>query len=264
MIKFKEICAMQNLKVALLQYDIVWENPEANFDLISNLIENTDADIFILPEMFSTGFTMEPEKHAEPFCGKSFNFLQQKAIEKNAVFTGSVPTKIGADYFNRLYWVEPNETFTFYDKRHLFSLVGEENHYTPGTERKLVEYKSWKLMPQICYDLRFPVWSRNDMNYDILFYVANWPEIRSYPWTQLLKARAIENLSYCIGVNRIGEDKNGIPHSGDSMIYSPTGFEMEFSQPNLNVFLFNLTKKEITETRRKFSFLEDRDSFEII
>lgn len=255
---------MERLKIALLQYPIVWEDQEANFSLIDEIISSVEADIFILPEMFSTGFTMDPEKNAEPFCGVSFKFLQAKAIEKKAVFTGSVPTKIGSEYFNRLYWTEPNETFIFYDKRHLFSLAGEEKHYTAGTDRKIIKYKSWKLMPMICYDLRFPVWSRNDMGYDIVFYVANWPEIRSFAWTQLLKARAIENLSYCIGVNRIGEDHNGIPHSGDSMIYDPLGVEVQFSIPNKNLFLFELNKKEIESTRRKFSFLNDRDSFEII
>lgn len=254
---------MEKLKIALLQYDIHWENPQANFDLIEDIIQNAEADIFMLPEMFSTGFTMEPEKHAEPFCGKSFKFLQQLAISKNAAFTASVPTKTGAGFFNRLYWIEPNETFSFYDKRHLFTLVGEEKHYSPGRDRKLIHFKGWKLMPQICYDLRFPVWSRNDLDYDLVFYVANWPEIREYPWTQLLKARAIENLSFCAGINRIGFDNNEIAHSGKSMIYNPLGEELHFSSPNDNIFIFELDKKELVKTRKKFGFLNDRDEFSI-
>lgn len=254
---------MENLRIALLQYDIAWENPKANFDIIETILQNIEADMFLLPEMFSTGFTMNPKKNAEPFCGKSFQFLQKKAIEKQAVFAASIPTKINAQFYNRLYWIEPNETFATYDKRHLFSLVGEEKHYSAGDERKIITYKGWKFMPQICYDLRFPVFSRNDVEYDVLFYVANWPEIRSYAWTQLLKARAIENMAFCIGVNRIGVDANGIAHSGDSMVYNPLGVPHDFSQPNPYVFLFELHKKELVQTRKKFNFLQDKDSFEI-
>lgn len=146
---------MKTLRIALLEYDIVWENPAKNFEKIDELLKGVDADVFLLPEMFSTGFTMNPEKNAEPIFGKSFKFLQQKSIEHKAAFCASVPTKSDGQYFNRLYWVEPNETFVIYDKRHLFSLVGEEKHYTPGLERKVIEYKGWRLMPQICYDLRF-------------------------------------------------------------------------------------------------------------
>ena len=254
---------MEYIKIALIQYDIYWEDPESNFNFLKNLIENVEADIFLLPEMFSTGFTMNPQKLAESFCGKSFQFLQSCAIAKNAVFSASIPTRIGSKFFNRLYWVEPNETFTFYDKRHLFSLANEEKYYNSGNERKIVEYKGWKLMPLICYDLRFPVWSRNDLGYDIVFYVANWPQIREYPWEQLLKARAIENMSYCIGVNRIGMDVNGINHSGKSMIYSPLGEAMEYESFHENVMIFNLSKSELNNARQKFGFLEDRDRFEV-
>lgn len=253
----------QSLKIALVEYDIAWENPKANFNIIDEIIKTISADIFLLPEMFSTGFTMNPQKNAEPFCGDSFQYLQQKSIDKNAVFSASIPTQVDNKYYNRLYWVEPNETFTIYDKRHLFSLVGEQEHYTAGQDRKIIEYKGWKLMPQICYDLRFPVFSRNNLAYDIVFYVANWPEVRNYPWIQLLKARAIENMAFCIGVNRTGKDANNYNHTGDSMIYNPLGIACEFSQINKNVKLFKLHKQELTQTREKFNFLKDKDIFEL-
>lgn len=251
---------MNTLKLALVEFDIVWENPKENFEILNEKLNGVEADIFFLPEMFSTGFTMNPEELAEPFCGESFQFLQQKSIEKNAVFVASIPTKIGAKYYNRLYWVEPNETFTYYDKRHLFSFVGEEKHYTAGEERKIISYKDWQLMPQVCFDLRFPVWARNDIGYDILFYVANWPEVRSYPWTQLLKARAIENQAYVVGVNRIGLDGNGINHSGDSMVYDALGQEVPFEEVN-GVLIFEINKSALQEVRNKFKFLQDRDEF---
>ncbi|MDO5655457.1 MAG: nitrilase-related carbon-nitrogen hydrolase [Flavobacteriaceae bacterium] len=255
---------MENIKIALLEYDIVWENPQANFDLINQILLGVEADVFLLPEMFSTGFTMNPSQYAEEFCGISFQFLQEKAIEKNAAFAGSVPTKISHQYFNRLYWTDPNETFAFYDKRHMFSLAKENEEYTAGKDRKLIEFRGWKFMPQICYDLRFPVWSRNNLQYDVVFYLSNWPERRSYPWTQLLKARAIENLSYCIGVNRIGKDNNGIMHSGDSMVYDPLGFACEFFQPHEHIMIFEINKEILHKTREKFKFLEDKDDFSLI
>lgn len=254
---------MENLRIALLEYDIVWENPEANFELITSLIKGKEADIFILPEMFSTGFTMNPQKNAEPIFGKSFQFLQKLSLEKNAVFCASVPTKVNGHYFNRLYWTEPNETFVIYDKRHLFTLVGEEKHYTTGKERKVVDYKGWRIMPQICYDLRFPVWSRNDLDYDVIFYIANWPERRKHAWLSLLQARAIENMSYCIGVNRIGNDNHNIYHSGDSNVYDALGQKCENLSGEKEVLIFELSKRKLELTRRQFKFLKDQDKFDI-
>ncbi|MGI9526771.1 MAG: amidohydrolase [Weeksellaceae bacterium] len=253
---------MKTLKLALVEFEIVWENPTENFEKLNQMLEGVEADIFFLPEMYSTGFTMNPEKLAEPEFGPSFNFLQEKAIEKNAVFVASVPTKSGSQYYNRLSWVEPNETFIQYDKRHLFTLVGEEKHYTAGRERKVISYQDWKLMPQVCYDLRFPVWARNDMKYDLIFYVANWPEIRSYPWIQLLKARAIENQAYVVGVNRIGKDGNGISHAGDSMVYDPLGKEVAHEEQN-GILLFEVNKEILQEIRNKFQFLQDQDKFRL-
>ncbi|MXV37736.1 nitrilase family protein [Flavobacteriaceae bacterium Ap0902] len=253
---------MKNLTLALVELDIAWENPAQNFETLNQKIEGVGADIFFLPEMYSTGFTMNPEKIAEPEFGPSFKFLQEKAIEKNAVFVASIPTKSAGKYYNRLSWVEPNETFVQYDKRHLFTLVGEEKHYTAGRERKTIAYKNWKFMPQVCYDLRFPVWARNDMAYDLIFYVANWPEVRSYPWTQLLKARAIENQAYVVGVNRIGKDGNGIPHAGDSMVYDPLGKEVPHKEQN-GILVFEVEKEILHKIRNKFKFLQDQDQFNI-
>ena len=254
---------MKTLRIALLEYDIAWENPALNFDKINALLTGIDADIFFLPEMFSTGFTMDPEKNAEPIFGLSFQFLQKKSMEKKAVFCASIPTKADGQYFNRLYWVEPNETFVIYDKRHLFTLVGEEKHYTPGKERKVIDYKGWKLMPQVCYDLRFPVWSRNDRNYDVVFYVANWPERRKTAWLSLLQARAIENMAYCIGVNRVGEDNQGIYHSGDSRVFDPLGEALSNLSTKDEVLIFELHKEGIIQTRDRFQFLNDRDKFKV-
>lgn len=255
---------MKTLRIALLEYDIVWENPAKNFEKIDELLKGVDADVFLLPEMFSTGFTMNPEKNAEPIFGKSFKFLQQKSIEHKAAFCASVPTKSDGQYFNRLYWVEPNETFVIYDKRHLFSLVGEEKHYTPGLERKVIEYKGWRLMPQICYDLRFPVWSRNDLSYDVIFYIANWPERRKTAWLSLLQARSIENISYCIGVNRTGDDAQGIYHSGDSNVFDAQGNKLQSLSESKEALIYELKKEELLETREKFKFLNDKDDFKII
>ena len=255
---------MKTLRIALLEYDIVWENPAKNFEKIDELLKGVDADVFLLPEMFSTGFTMNPEKNAEPIFGKSFKFLQQKSIEHKAAFCASVPTKSDGQYFNRLYWVEPNETFVIYDKRHLFSLVGEEKHFTPGLERKVIEYKGWRLMPQICYDLRFPVWARNDLSYDVIFYVANWPERRKTAWLSLLQARSIENISYCIGVNRTGDDAQGIYHSGDSNVFDAQGNKLQSLSESKEALIYELKKEELLETREKFKFLNDKDDFKII
>lgn len=254
---------MENLSIALLEYDIFWENRTLNFEHISNLVKDKNADIFILPEMFSTGFTMNPEKNAEPVFGESFQFLQKLSIEKNAVFCGSVPTKVHGNYFNRLYWVEPNETFVIYDKRHLFTLVGEEKHYTAGKERKVIDYKGWRIMPQVCYDLRFPVWARNDLDYDVIFYIANWPERRINAWLSLLQARAIENMAYCIGVNRTGYDNNEIYHSGDSKVFDAMGQALENLSENKEVQMYELNKNDVERARRKFKFLKDQDEFDI-
>lgn len=252
------------LKVALVEFEIVWESPKSNFELVEKLIENIDADIFILPEMFSTGFTMNPKEFAEPIYGKAFKFLQKMSLDKRAVFTASVSVNENGEYFNKLYWTEPNETFISYDKRHLFSYGKESEHYKAGKERRLIEYLDWKFFPQICYDLRFPVWARNDMEYDIYFNVANWPKVRKTAWLSLLQARAIENMAYSIGVNRTGTDINGIEYSGDSVVFDALGNRVEPISQNNEIKVYELDKALLNKQREEYKFLLDRDDFQIL
>lgn len=258
---------MSRLKISLIQTSLHWEDVEANLKMFTNIFEGikSDPDLIVLPEMFTTGFTMKPELHAENDQGPGLNWLKNQAQLKNAVITGSIVFEEGGKYFNRLFWVSPNGTFDVYDKRHLFSLAGEENHYQAGNKRLVVELKGFKIMPLICYDLRFPVWSRNDLDYDVAIYVANWPERRSFFWKQLLVARAIENQAYVLGVNRVGDDGNGIYHSGDSVCLGPLGNEVNSAIPgNQEVLNVEIAMDELKSVRQKFRFLEDRDQFEII
>ncbi|MDO5511007.1 MAG: nitrilase-related carbon-nitrogen hydrolase [Weeksellaceae bacterium] len=248
-----------NLTIAILQYDIVWENPEANFQKIEQIIEGVKADIFLLPEMFSTGFSMTPEKVAEQAYGPSFLFLQRLAIEKNAAFCASIPVKSGNKYYNRLYWVAPNEVFFTYDKKHLFSYAGEDKHYSPGTEKRTVPHDGWNFLPLVCYDLRFPYWSSNDGSIDIIFYVANWPEARIAHWDLLLPARALENQCYCFGINRTGKDDEGNVYPGHSIGYKYDGTPLENLSKNDEVLLYEVDKESLSGFRKKFPFLKDVD-----
>ena len=255
---------MSELHVSFIQTNLHWENPKANlkmFDVKLDSVPN-NTDLIVLPEMFSTGFSMAPSRLAEPESGTSVNWLKSIAKRKNCVVTGSLIISENGKFYNRLYWVKPNGRFEIYNKRHLFSLAGEENHYAPGTDRLVVDLKGFKIMPLICYDLRFPVWSRNDLNYDLLLYVANWPERRAFFWKQLLIARAIENQSYVIGVNRVGDDGNGIFHSGDSTCLDPLGESIATAKHGeeeiINVIIY---KDKIKEVRDRFMFLNDKDEF---
>lgn len=222
---------MQNLTISLIQTPLYWEDPQRNLEMFSGKIAGIgdQPDLIVLPEMFSTGFTMKPGKVAEPMDGQAVEWMRQTASKRNCVLAGSLAIAEGGRFFNRLIWMRADGSFEQYDKYHLFSFAGENRHYTPGKEKLIVELKGWRIMPLICYDLRFPVWSRNHhdpdngFGYDVLLYVANWPESRSHAWRVLLMARAIENLSYVIGLNRIGEDGKGITHSGDSAVIDPAG-----------------------------------------
>lgn len=258
---------MEQLHVSLIQTDLIWENPEKNRQKFSELIAQTPAetDLILLPEMFSTGFSMSPESNFESMNGNTHQWMVLEAQKKNCVVTGSFICQDNGKYYNRLLWVRPDGTYETYDKRHLFSLAGEEKHYTAGSEQLLVELKGFKIMPLICYDLRFPVWSRNTMDYDVLLYVANWPEIRSFFWIQLLTARAIENQSYVLGLNRCGDDGNGMPHSGNSRILDPLGGIIQEANDGKEAILSAvLTKSELNKVRQKFQFLNDRDDFKIV
>ena len=213
---------MQDLKVTLVQVDLAWENKQANLDYISTLLKDVrDTDLIILPEMFSTGFSMRSKDLAENMMGNSVRWMRDLASAKNAAVCGSLIIEDDEKFYNRLIWMEPDGTSAHYDKRHLFSLAGEDKHYTGGKHKIFPELKEWKILPLICYDLRFPVWSRQSPPftelganpYHLLVYVANWPERRVYAWEQLLIARAIENQCYVVGVNRIGMDGNDVYHT---------------------------------------------------
>jgi omega-amidase len=254
------------LKITIIQSHLLWENPVANRELFSekiNLISES-TDIIVLPEMFTTGFTMNATPLAEQEQGETLQWMQQIARNKNAAITGSVIIKEDDNYYNRLFFVFPEGTYNKYDKRHTFTLAKEHETYTAGTEKLLINYKGWKICPLICYDLRFPVWARNTEDYDILLYVANWPNKRVSAWDALLKARAIENMAFCIGVNRIGLDGNGFEYSGHSAIYNVLGEQLTTQDYEKEIIeTVTLEKKHITTLRDHLQFLQDRDLFQL-
>jgi predicted amidohydrolase len=257
---------MSELHVSFIQTDLVWENPKSNLDNLAQKIalvpENTD--LIILPEMFSTGFSMQPSQLAQTETGSSVSWLKGMAKKTEAVVTGSLIIEEEGKFYNRLFWVKPDGTYQTYNKRHLFTLAGEQHQYEKGTVRLIVNLKGFKIMPLVCYDLRFPVWSRNDVAYDLLIYVANWPERRAYYWKQLLIARAIENQSYVIGVNRVGIDGNAVFHSGDSVCVDPLGKKLlEVENGREEVVSITLSKDTVSRVRDTFQFLNDQDDFEI-
>ena len=258
---------MNTLHVSFIQADLHWENPEANRKMFTQYISEitNEVDLIILPEMFSTGFSMQPERLAETENGETVHWMKLMASSTKAVVTGSLIIKEEGNFYNRLFWVQPDGTYQTYNKRHLFSLVGEENHYAQGEDRLIVNLKGFKIMPLICYDLRFPVWSRNNVNYDVVFYVANWPERRAFYWNQLLIARAIENQSFVIGVNRVGNDGNTVYHSGNSVCLDPLGQEIATAELGKSqVVNVVLSKDSLNRVREKFKFLNDQDTFEVI
>jgi len=222
-------------------------------------------DLIVLPEMFTTGFSMNAEKLSETTDGETLHWMIKQAKHKNCAVTGSVIISENKNFYNRLYFVKPDGSYEQYDKKHTFTLAGEHKTYTAGTERHIINYKGWKICPLICYDLRFPVWARNTDNFDILIYVANWPDKRVNAWDALLKARAIENMCYCIGVNRVGLDGNEHKYTGHSAIYDVLGklvtaeeFENEFTQT------ITLDKSHISQNRDHLQFLNDRDTFSLM
>lgn len=256
---------MENLKIATIQTNLIWENIEANLEqLTTKILEiNNNPDIIILPEMFSTGFSMNPKKFAESPEGKTFQWMKEVAQKSKSVLTGSYIVKEDGQHFNRLIWMQPDGVFYYYNKKHLFSLSEEPNHYTAGNEKLVLDYKGWRICPLICYDLRFPVWSRNVENYDLLIYVANWPEKRSHHWRSLLMARAIENQSYTIGVNRVGNDGANSNHSGDTSVINYAGQILQHTAYIENTSTVQLSYKEQQTFRNKFRFLADRDVFKL-
>jgi len=256
---------MDELHICLIQADLAWENRTQNLAHLRQMAEQSpSAEVIVLPEMFASGFTMNAKECAETPDGESVQWMKDLARAQNAAVTGSLIIAENGNYYNRLFWVEPAGKMLTYNKRHLFSLAGEEKVFTPGTENILIEYKGWRIRPQICYDLRFPVWARNTDGYDVLLYVANWPERRVRHWRQLLIGRAIENQSFVIGVNRVGNDGNDVWHSGNSAALNPMGEPMTtIPEGKEAIEVVTLTKAELTEVRTRFSFLADRDGFQL-
>lgn len=261
------------MKVNIVQTNIIWENPSENRDAIEAMlsIHNVKAELTVLPEMFTTGFTMQPEILAEEFKTTTYNWLKTLSEKHQSVFVGSIATKENEKYYNRLHWVDSDGKEYYYDKRHLFRMAKEDKHYQVGKDNIIIETKNWKIKPLICYDLRFPIWCRNTFNkntnewaYDILLFVANWPEVRNYPWQQLLIARAIENQCYVVGVNRVGNDGNGIAHCGNSLVVNPRGEVISAIPLNqAGVYTIELDKTYLEEFRKMFPVGLDADDFEL-
>ncbi|HCR77318.1 MAG TPA: nitrilase family protein [Chryseobacterium sp.] len=248
------------MKIIGLNLDIIWKNKAENFNLIEKELQNQDADLFLLPEMFSTGFCMDASEVSDRNL-ESLEFLKKMAKEKNAAFCGSAPVEENGKFYNRMYFVQPDSQIDFYDKRHLFSFSGEDKVYTPGKERVIVNYLGFRILLQVCYDLRFPVFARNNDDYDAVLYVANWPEKRVGAWEHLLKARAIENLSFVFGLNIIGTDGNNLFYQESSHCFFADG--KEISQKSGNLVTAELNLEELKDFRSHFQFLNDRDSFSI-
>jgi predicted amidohydrolase len=253
------------MKVALIQSSLTWENPTANRNHFEEKINaiSEQVDLIVLPEMFSTGFTMNPEVVFETIEGETVLWLQSLAKAKNSAITGSLVINENNNFYNRLVFIFPSGEIKFYDKRHLFTLAGEDKVYTSGEKKLIVEYLGWKICPLVCYDLRFPVFARNIEDYDVLIYVANWPKVRINAWDILLKARSIENMCYTIGVNRIGFDNNNFEHVGHSQTVDFIGNYVLEPQETEGVFIVELNKEKLLETRKKLGFLNDRDTFEL-
>lgn len=254
------------MKIALIQTSLTWENPIENRSHLVQKINGflEDVDLIVLPEMFSSGFTMNPQNVAETMQGETVAWMQHLAKARNCAITGSLVIEENGNYFNRLVFVYPEGEIKTYDKRHLFTLAGEDKFYTAGKEKLIVEYKGFRICPLVCYDLRFPVFSRNTEAYDLLLYVANWPKLRINAWDILLKARAVENMAYVIGVNRIGVDANNHEYVGHSQAVDFLGNYVLEPQESDKVFIIKLDKEQLLETRNKLAFLNDRDKFELL
>lgn len=255
------------LSVGFIQSELYWENTEANLAMFEEKIWQIDQelDIIVLPEMFTTGFSMDAPKLAEPMNSKTFRWMKQMAAQTRCLVLGSYIIKEGTVYRNRLFCVYPDGTHQYYDKRHLFSLAGEDKKYTAGDKRLIVEWKGWKILPLICYDLRFPVWSRSqNYEYDLLVYIANWPTPRVDAWDTLLQARAIENQSYVLGVNRIGEDGYGTQYNGHSAIVDYLGNHMAAPSEKDYFTVKTLEKEPLNAFREKYNFQLEADQFKII
>jgi omega-amidase len=262
---------MQDLTLALIQAELVWEDTPANLAKCDKMIGaiQEPVDLIILPEMFNTGFSINPEPISQKYMGPVFEWMQQKAKQTGAALTGSVLTHVEGKYYNRLYWVYPDGAHQFYDKKHLFRLGKEWQVFSPGQTKTIVEWKGWRILPLICYDLRFPVWSKNRLisgqhEYDLLIYVANWPVVRKFAWKTLLVARAMENLCYVAGTNRVGKDGSGMNHSGDSLVTDMKGQILKQANAyKAQTLITTIYGIELVKFREQFPFSLDWDDFEI-
>jgi predicted amidohydrolase len=274
---------MSALTVTTVQPDLVWEDKAANLrNLEARIMAIPDpAEVVVLPEMFSTGFSMRPEALAEPMDGPAVGWMREVAARRRIILTGSLIIEEEGHYYNRLIWMMPNGQYGCYDKRHRFAFAGEDEHYTAGSKRLIASVNGWRVLLLVCYDLRFPVWSRQapaeaggspdreaeagklHLEYDCIIYVANWPERRALAWKTLLQARAIENQCYVIGVNRVGNDGNNIYHSGDSMIIGPLGEIHYHGFAKEEVNSYTLYKEKLDEARNRYPFWRDADHFSI-
>ncbi len=256
---------MPDLTVTLIQTELAWEDAAANLRRFDRLIGGleTATDLIVLPEMFTTGFSMNAAALAQEMSGTAVGWLRESARRTGAVIVGSLIVTAHDRYYNRLCWARPDGTLETYDKKHLFGYAGEDRIYTAGSAALLVELKGWKIRPFVCYDLRFPVWARNGhpADYDLALFIANWPQKRAAHWKALLQARAIENQCFVIGVNRIGSDGNGLYHSGDSSIVDPAGAILFQNAHAPCVFTLTLARGRIDACRREFPVLRDADQF---
>jgi len=259
-----------HLKLSLVQSDLHWEDKKANLEMFAQKISDIgESDIIILPEMFTTGFTNNTIHLAETMEGETVQWMKQIAKENSTAICGSIIMNEEGHYYNRLLWVQADGTILHYDKKHLFAMAGEGEYYSSGTKQQIIDFKGWKINLQICYDLRFPVWSRRKQdeqnNYDLILYVASWPVARVHAWSTLLKARAIENMSYCVGVNRVGVDGKGFEYPGESVVLNCLGEELAKSVSNKEEIInYSIEYKHLTEVREKLPFHKDQDQFKLL
>ena len=275
---------MSTLTITTIQTNLFWEDKQANMQMLRQKIDSIEekTEIVILPEMFTTGFSMQPEVFAETMDGETIEWMKMVSNKNGIALTGSVMIEEDGKYFNRLIWMLPNGQFGYYDKRHLFAYGEEDKHYSSGKKRLIASVKGWKINLQVCYDLRFPVWARQQIDrfstppdgaqktsdstqgnpeYDVLIYVANWPERRSHAWKTLLCARAIENQCYVIGVNRVGDDAKNIHYSGNTLVIDPMGQVLYHMADEEDINTITLSKEKLEEVRTRFPFLNDGDDF---
>ena len=259
----RDLSALPDLRLALLQGPLVWHDVSANLDYFEGLLADLErVDLVLLPEMFNTGFSMDSATQAEPEMGPTTQWLLEQAQRLNAVICGSLIVKVAeGDYRNRLIWARPDRSLAHYDKRHLFRMAGEHQHFTAGEKQLQVELKGWRIRPLICYDLRFPVWSRDAENTDLLFYLASWPAARRMAWNRLLPARAIENLCYVAAVNRTGTDQHGYAYSGDSQVLDFMGETLLNAGDQNGAFYVTLQAKKLAEFKQRFPAYLDADRF---